>query len=101
MCPTSPICGSKTLFVEQEDISGKLIAANFTSTDQLCVYQVIFSDIGLYEEVSVAALQVAKLNNVKAELFSRVEVNNFNKYVHEFDITEETTYVETVKNDDD
>ena len=101
MCPSSPNCGSKTLFLEQGDITGKVITANFTSTEQLCVYQVIFSDVGLYDSISVAAIQVESLSNVKAQLFSRVEVNNFNKYVHEFDIEEEITYLEAITNEDD
>lgn len=69
MCTNSPVCGSKTVFVNVPvDIS-----ANFTNSDQICVYTIIFHEFDPLNVIPDVSLNANSLKNVQAELFSKVE----------------------------
>ena len=76
MCTNSPICGPKTVFVD----SLVDIAANFTSVNQLCVYQIIFHEFDPLNVIPDISLNAYALKNVQAEVFSKVERDWSNKY---------------------
>ena len=65
------------------------------------MYQIIFHEVDPLDVIPDISAQAWALNGVKAEVYSKVERNQFNKYHFEFDISEETTYVESLSNDED
>lgn len=97
MCPSSPGCGDKTLFVDSvTDLVGHL-----DNPQQLCVYQLIFYDVDPLDIIPDLNLQVWTLEGAKAEIFSKVEGGQLSKFYLEGEIHEETVYNIDVTNPED
>lgn len=94
MCPSSPVCGPSTLFMEKH----ANLSVEFTNPQQVCVYKIYFHEVDPLDMIPDVVINIKKFENVKAELYSKVEKSTNNTYFKELEFKEVNHYYQNIEN---